>query len=145
MNIKEWAEKLNNIEYPADEIWDMRKELENDGVVVVYGASDDLIEIEGAIIDEYPAYVEETYYWSGNGFISNDRINEFLDYIDDEYREFYPLFRNNKEQSWIRTKPGKDCQFEYETNIPCEWFNVMEDGELYCKGFVFNRSDLKEK
>ena len=33
--------------------------------------------------------------------------------------------------------------FEYETNIPCEWFNVVEDGELYCKGFVFNINDLK--
>ena len=49
MNTKEWAEKLNNIEYPADEIWDMRKQLEEDGVVVVYGASDDLIEFEGTV------------------------------------------------------------------------------------------------
>jgi len=150
MNTKEWAEKLNNIEYPADEIWDMRKELENDGIVVVYGASDDLMELEGAIYDEYEAYDEETYYWFGKSFVSNDKINEFLNYVDDDFYAFKPLieplFEKNSERSYITSKPGKDCQFEYETNIPnVEWFDVMEDGELYCKGFVFNKNDLKEK
>lgn len=147
MNTKEWAEKLNNCEY-GDELSDEDKELlEKDGIVAVFGYSDDLMELEGAIYDEYEAYDEKTYYWFGKSFVSNDRINEFLDEVDDEFYAFKPilepLFRNNKEQSWIRTKHGKDCQFEYKTNIPCEWFNVMEDGELYCKGFVFNKNDLK--
>ena len=103
---------------------------------------------KGAIYDEYPSYADTIYYWTGNGFVSNDRINEFLDYIDDEYREFYPLlkplFENNTERSYIRSIPGKDCQFVYETNIPnVEWFDVMEDDDLYCKGFVFKKDDLK--
>lgn len=147
MNLKEWAEKLNDCEYGNEVSDEDRRNLSEDGVVVVYGYSDDNMEMDGAIYDEYPSYADTIYYWTGNGFVSNDRINEFLDYIDDEYREFYPLlkplFKNNTERSYIRSIPGKDCQFEYETNIPCEWFNVMEDGNLYCKGFVFNKNDLK--
>ena len=147
MNLKEWAEKLNGCEY-GDELSDEDKKLlEKDGIVAVFGYSDDNIELEGAMYDELPAYDEETYYWFGKYFVSNDRINEFLDYVDDEFYAFKPilepLFRNNCERSYITSKPGENCQFEYETNIPCEWFNVMEDGELYCKGFVFNKNDLK--
>ena len=147
MNLKEWAEKLNGREYGDELSYEEGKQLKEDGIIAVFGYSDDNMELEGAFCDELSAYVDTTYYWTGNGFVSNNRINEFLDYIDDEYREFYPLlkplFENNIERSYIRSIPGDDCQFLYETNIPCEWFNVMEDGELYCKGFVFNKSDLK--
>lgn len=121
MNTKEWAEKLNNIEYPADEIWDMRKQFEEDGVVVVYGASDDLIEFEGAIQDEGDCYNDKVFYLNKEGLTTSYSKN------------------------YVKVTHPHDgtVQFNYETNIPCEWFNVMEDGELYCKGFVFNINDLK--
>ena len=121
MNTKEWAEKLNNIEYPADEIWDMRKQFEEDGVVVVYGASDDLIEFEGAIQDEGDCYNDEVFYLNKEGLTTSYSKN------------------------YVKVTHPHDgtVQFNYETNIPCEWFNVVEDGELYCKGFVFNINDLK--
>ena len=120
MNTKEWAEKLNNIEYPADEIWELRKEIEKDGVVVVYGASDDLIEIEGDVSDEGDCYKDRKFYLDKNGL-------------------------TDKSENYIKVTHPKNgtAQFEYETNIPCEWFNIMEDGDLYCKGFVFNINDLK--
>ena len=122
MNVKEWAEKLNNIEYPADEIWDMRKQFEEDGVVVVYGASDDLIEFEGAIQDEGDCYNDEVFYLNKEGLTTSYSKN------------------------YVKVTHPHDgtVQFNYETNIPnVEWFNVVEDGELYCKGFVFNINDLK--
>lgn len=121
MNSKEWAEKLNNIEYPADEIWDMRKQFEEDGVVVVYGASDDLIEFEGVISDEGDCYNDKVFYINKEGLTTSYSKN------------------------YVKVTHPHDgtAQFEYETNIPCEWFNVVEDGELYCKGFVFNINDLK--
>ena len=121
MNAKEWAEKLNNIEYPADEIWDMRKQFEEDGVVVVYGASDDLIEFEGVIHDEGDCYNDKVFYLNKEGLTTSYSKN------------------------YVKVTHPHDgtVQFNYETNIPCEWFNVVEDGELYCKGFVFNINDLK--
>ena len=121
MNTKEWAEKLNNIEYPADEIWDMRKQFEEDGVVVVYGASDDLIEFEGAIQDEGDCYNDKVFYLNKEGLTTSYSKN----YVK------------------VTHPHNGTVQFNYETNIPCEWFDVMEDGELYCKGFVFNINDLK--
>lgn len=122
MNTKEWAEKLNNIEYPADEIWNMRKQFEEDGVVVVYGASDDLIEFEGAIQDEGDCYNDEVFYLNKEGLTTSYSKN----YVK------------------VTHPHNGTVQFNYETNIPnVEWFDVVEDGELYCKGFVFNINDLK--
>ena len=31
----------------------------------------------------------------------------------------------------------------YETEIPCERFDIWEDGEVYCVGLVFSIEDLK--
>jgi hypothetical protein len=56
MTVKEWAGKLNEIEYPAGEIHQLEKELKADKIIVVYGASDDLLEFEGLICEEMGAY-----------------------------------------------------------------------------------------
>lgn len=151
MNTKEWAEKLNNIEYPCDNISKYRNQLSEDGVVVVYGASDDLMELDGAIYDEYDCYSSKTFYWFGKWFVSNDHIEDFIESVRyDDYRVFADIVEDafkdiDNKKSYIKVNTEtSNAQFEYETNIPnVEWFNVMGDGELYCKGFVFNKNDLK--
>lgn len=143
-SIKEWAKEFNNIE-STDVIDDCRKELEDSGVVCVYGASDDLCVMVGAIHDEFDCYNGTTLYWNGKDFFNKTQKEEFLGYVDDQYPEFFEmcqkLFKDNV--SYIKIEDGKDCQFEYETNIPCERFNIMEDGELYCSGLLFYLKDLK--
>lgn len=120
MTRAEWIKIFNNIEYPADEIWNMRKQLDEDDVIVVYGASDDLIEFVGAINDEGGCFEDETFYINQGGLTTDSK-------------------------NYIKVHHPKEgtAQFEYETNIPCEWFNILEDGCLYCRGFIFNRGDLK--
>jgi hypothetical protein len=34
--------------------------------------------------------------------------------------------------------------WQYETDIPHATFEIVEDGEKYCKGIVFNLADIKE-
>jgi len=148
MNLKEWAKKLNGCEY-GNEVSDEDIELlEKDGVVAVFGYSDDNMELVGAINDEYPAYDNSVYYYCGDeSFMEENDINEFLDYVDDEYPALKKIVTkalcDNKDNSSITIKKSDKCQFEYETNIPnVEYFDVLEDGELYCKGFIFNINDL---
>jgi len=144
MNLKEWAEKFNNMEYGSNNIRDAQDELEADGVIAVMGASDDLCELYGDISDEFNCYNGNKLYWVGNGFCSETEKDNFLCVVDNEYPIFFEKCQAifNKDCSYINIKEGTNCQFEYETNIPCERFNVMEDGNLYCSGLLFYTKDL---
>jgi hypothetical protein len=36
-----------------------------------------------------------------------------------------------------------DASWKIETEIPHETFDIMEDGELFCRGVVFHVDDVK--
>ena len=40
-------------------------------------------------------------------------------------------------------RDGLPADWTYETEIPCERFDIWEDGEVYCVGLVFSIEDLK--
>jgi hypothetical protein len=52
MTPKELAEKLTGIEYPVRIAKELIAQAKASNLVIVYGASDDLMEFEGAIYDE---------------------------------------------------------------------------------------------
>jgi len=56
MNVKQLAELLNGTEYPLRISNELSKQAADHGLVIVYGASDDLVEFAGAINDELCAY-----------------------------------------------------------------------------------------
>lgn len=45
------------------------------------------------------------------------------------------------EAVWCPDEP--DCSWAYKTDIPHVTFDVVEDGELYCRGIVFRLADAK--
>lgn len=104
------------------------------GVVIVYGASDDLMEFDGAISDEIGAYDGTTAYLTSSGLLENECD-------DDEC----PHFERLKEKAaTIEAVWGKDgYSWQYKTAIPHVTFDVMEDGDTYCKGIVFNLADVQ--
>ena len=70
MNIREVADKLNGIQYGSEgEVLTLVycKELRREGIVVVRGYSDDLLEFDGAISDELGAY--DHYYFDSRGLV----------------------------------------------------------------------------
>jgi len=77
MNVKEWAEKLNGREYGQENDCD---QLKSDGVIIAYGASDDLLEFRGALDDEVGAYdgttVKLTITDSGEVKVFNEDENQ---------------------------------------------------------------------
>lgn len=133
MELKEFAESISGREYgyapfTEEEI----KTAEENGFVIVYGASDDLMEFEGAIRDEGSCYDGGKVFFNRNGVCQ-----------DSEDEKNYP---NWIEALWCddsaRDESGNIITWTYRTDIPHETFMVYEDGESYCRGIVFNINEV---
>ena len=126
LTVKELAERLNGREYGRE----MNKADEADalknGLCVVYGASDDLMEFCGAIHHEAGA-------WEGvNIAITENAV------LEDP--ENFESFEHKIKAVW-----GKDGRsWTYETDIPHETFDIMEGENVYCRGIVFSVKDVCE-
>jgi hypothetical protein len=132
MNIHEVAAKLNGIQYRQGEPdRAFEKELRDNRLVVVIGASDDLVNFYGSISDELGAY---EHYITPEG-----RSRNRCDCDDCPYYE--ELLKNAKviEPEWCKYP---DYAWTYKTTIPHATFDVMEDEEKYCKGIVFSLDNL---
>jgi hypothetical protein len=146
MTVKDWAKKLNGIEYPSDELDRFDLDMKKDGIIVVNGASDDLLDFHGVIHDELGAYegteVRIASREKGTAFIFDKGENR-------DTAEF-----NRKEISamqeitaiWEPVEDGKMlASWLIETEIPHETFDIMEKGGLFlfCRGVVFHVNDVK--
>lgn len=104
MTIQRVAELLNGREVGKELVNSNELTLGKLGIVVVFGASDDLMEIRGAISDEFSCYDGGTAFLTKRG-----------------------LFK-------------AICEDEL---CPHETFDIMENGEKFCKGIVFKLEDIK--
>ena len=128
MTLKEFSERLNGTEYNGYPIFskeDIKIAKEN-GFVIVTGVSDDLMELEGAIEDEAGCFDGGKVYISKRGVEENKT-------------------KNMIEALWCQTKDenGVVIPWAYETKIPHETFLVMDAGEVYCRGIMFDMNDVK--
>jgi hypothetical protein len=135
MNIQEVADKLNGVEYGNEgSILTLVycKELRREGIVVVRGYSDDLMEFDGAISDEFGI---DTIYLNSNGLIRNECDDDRCPYFAEKLKEakYYII------PEWCKTS---EYSWTYHTNIPHAVFDVVEDEDKYCRGIVFRLSDL---
>ena len=122
MTLKEFAEKLNGTEYNGYPIFskeDIGIAKEN-GFVIVTGASDDLMEFEGAVEDEAGCFDGGKVYISKNG-VEEDKTKNVINAL------------------WCEAEDenGVVIPWAYETKIPHETFYVIDAGEVYCRGIVF--------
>lgn len=154
--LKEWAKQFNGIPYSSlIDIYDHENiiaKLEKDGVVIAYGCSDDLLEFTGALYEEGDCYSDTTFYWTGKKFVSDRRYEEMMQSLEEDYPEFFEAsafkkveedFKNNPSIKVFHDKDG--MQFVFEPSFECEFFNVVEDGEIIYKGFVFNINSLNKE
>lgn len=134
MTAKELAEKLNGREYPFSLNEFERKKAKESGLVIVYGASDDLMEFDGAIDDEISSYNGTIAYITKKGKIVEDEDDREL-LIENE------IVFNEIEAVWAPDE--LNCSWLMKTDLPHETFYIFEDRELYCRGIVFSINDLK--
>jgi hypothetical protein len=106
-------EKLNGEEYPLTVSDGMQAYCADNGIVIVFGQSDDLMEFNGAIDDEIGAY-------EGGVIYINDKQLDHTEGL-------------KIEALWC----DGDIAWTYKTEIPHETFDIMEDGEVFCKGIIF--------
>lgn len=119
---KKLAELINGREIGKEvdkEIEEFAKENE---LVIIYGASDDLAEIEGAIYDEVGVSDGGLIYFNGDDIYRSECEDERCPHevkIQENCKTVEAVWNENN-ISWT-----------YKTEIPHEIFKIMEDGEIY--------------
>ena len=138
MDARTLAVQLNGTEYPARFPSGLIAAAKEAGLVVVYGASDDLMEFEGAIYDEVGASNGKEVYVDQQGlFPDRDSIVD-----DDELRAFFAR-QDAKPAKITANWDTEGYSWTYTTTIPHATFEIVEDGEKYCRGIVFSLPDAK--
>lgn len=123
MTAKELANLLDGRQYGNEISASEAKTAAEAGLVVVFGASDDLIEFRGAIDDEGGCFDGGTVYFDRDGVAQEGEEKEF-----------------SIEAVWCGSN---DYSWSYEADFPHKSFAILEDGEPYCRGIVFSLDDLK--
>jgi len=135
MNKFELARILNNNEYGEEISEELVTTAEECGLVVVFGASDDLMEFRGAIDDESGS--PATVLVDERGLLPDrDSIDD-----DDELEEWFKRKKHAKkiEGLWNQEPP---YAWTFKTEIPHTTFDILEDGRKWCRGIVFNLKDV---
>lgn len=108
------------------------------GIVVVYGASDDLVEFRGAIDDEADGPGE--VYLVDGALLDESRFDCGCEWAERAKAEFTARSKTI-EALWCEEE---EFSWTYRTEIPHATFTVFEDGEKYCRGIVFSLGDIQE-
>lgn len=131
MNKTELAKLINGREYGYELFRDVRQAAKEAGLVIVSGASDDLMEFDGAIYDEGGVF--------DGGKVFFDRVG--VDPESTKHASCIEAFWCAEDQL---DENGKVIAWTYKTDIPHETFMMYEDGEPYCRGIVFDLKDVAE-
>lgn len=107
MTKEQLAERLNGRQYGREITREEEKLAKESGLVVIFGASDDLCEMRGVIDDEFGCY-------DGGEIDCEDYPGEL-------------------QAIWC---PASGGSWGYETDLPHADFNIYEDDMLYCVGIV---------
>lgn len=130
MELKEFAKSISGREYGYPQF--TKEEIETakeSGFIIVYGASDDLMEFEGAICDEIGCDD------GGTAWVKGERVSDA------------PIVVGGKaiKAIWCGGETddgGNEITWTYETEIPHETFMIYEGEEAYCRGIVFNINEV---
>jgi len=134
------AAALHGLEYPLSIPKELAAEAKAAGIVIVYGASDDLMEFDGAFRDEIGAYDGTEALIDANGVLPSWESASEDEEAARDYFERKPKVRTI-EAVWSPDEPD-GASWAYKTDIPHVTFDVMEDGEIYCRGIVFALTDI---
>lgn len=92
MDIKEFARRLDGREYREEVTSEDREIAKEHGFLIIYGASDDLIEFDGVVTDEIDVGCDgcgtvgiATYQYDGLFRLDSKLVHEKFKIVDDEY------------------------------------------------------------
>ncbi len=135
--MKAMADLLNGSQYPFAPIKEIVDSAKAAGLVIVYGASDDLVEFDGAFRDQVNRYDGGTVLVDSQGVLDRDQVDD----DDDEAIAAYTL--RSKGARRIEALWGQNgYDWSYQTDIPHATFEILQGTERYCRGIVLAVDDL---
>ena len=141
MNPSEFAARLTGREY-LQEITKVEKaEAKAAGLVVMFGCSDDNVDVCGAVDGDGYGYNGVTMRMTPLGLLPHwpdDLVSEC--WAEDYFRRKAAGFRTIEAEWSPKDEPSLSWRFK--TEIPHATFDVMEDGEVFCRGIVFRLVDV---
>lgn len=146
MNKEQFAELLNGRQYRDEITKDEEKLAKENGLLVCFGASDDLLEFRGIIYDEVGAYdgCSALLVKKKGGKIdvmSEDDFKEVQEIMDDKELDF-ELPKVEVIAEWC--PDDLECSWRIKSDLPHATFDIMEDGELYCRGIIIEKSVIEQ-
>ncbi len=139
MTKEELANLLNNQESISTEHEEIAVQ---HGLIIIHGESDDITSFLGAISDEtggdYSFIVKNK-----NGdliVLADDNFQELTNLIDELYLDI-KIKKVIINAEWCPEE--LECSWLISTkDIPSSNFDLMEDGELFCRGIVIDSKDV---
>lgn len=135
--MKEFAEMLSDRSAGEEITKAEERQAADAGLVVVYGYSDDNVELRGAIDAEIGAWKGTTIYVNKGGLLEEPACDR-AENCECPYFAAAKKTATNIKAVWC----GGEAAWTFETDIPHETFNIYEDGELFCVGIVFAMEDI---
>ena len=138
MDAKDLAAKLNGREYLREITAEEAAQAKSAGLVVVHGGSDDQIYLAGAVVDEGGCYGGREILIDSKGVLPSwDSASE----CEESAQEYFERKAKARTIEALFAKEGS-YTWTYKTDIPHETFEIVKDGEPYCRGIVFNIGEI---
>jgi hypothetical protein len=132
------AALLNGREYRQEISKDEEAQAKAAGLLVIFGASDDLLEFRGAFDDEIGAYEGTTARVTSSGVLPS-----WKDMDKDEERDVERYFALKRLARDVTAHWDRDgFSWVITTELPHATFVVMEGDENYCRGIVLSIADI---
>jgi hypothetical protein len=146
MNKEQFAELLNGRQYRDEITKDEEKLAKENGLLVCFGASDDLLEFRGIVYDEVGAYDGGSALLVKKkggkiDIMSEDDFKEVQEIMDDKELDF-ELPKVEVVAEWC--PDDLECSWRIKSDLPHATFDIMEDGELYCRGIIIEKSVIEQ-
>lgn len=140
-DVEAFAARLSGRQYREEITNAEAREAEAAGLVVVFGASDDLMEFRGAVYDEVDCYGGGLVRVDAKGIVRKLAADD----LDEEELDLDELSAHIARYKCARTIKALWCEGStgwcYETDIPHATFRIVEGAEYYCDGIVFRLAD----
>lgn len=132
------AQVLNGRQIGSEILPEEELQAKTAGLIVIFGASDDLMELRGAINDEFYCYDGGTALIDGKGMLpERDNIDD-----DGELKDFFAREPLAKKVQAVFGEYAPAPTWTYATDVPHATFEVLEGDDIYCRGIVIALADL---
>lgn len=121
------AAAMDGNEYGSEGTPELFAEMKANRLVAVFGYSDDVTELRGAVNDE----VYGSAHFTRDGLLAN------------QCEDGCPYFEREKASAKLVDADFGNDGWVFKTSIPHAVFNIVEDGDQYGQGIVFSLDQLE--